>query len=130
MRDAEALEFEVFVDDEIGAEVVGKQFAVLFFELLDRERFAGFDEGVRDLLEFGEHRLADDRAADRIDFAIDEVRPGLVALGLLHQVAAEQLFVERAGDFGDEDRVVVVLIRLVAWPSSRCASSARLRGRA
>ena len=80
MRDAEALELEVFVDDEIGAEVVGKQFAVLFFELLDRERFAGFDEGVRDLLEFGEHRLADDRAADRIDLAVDEVRAGLVAL--------------------------------------------------
>ena len=37
----------------------------------------------------------------------------LSLLRSLHQVAAEQLLVERAGHLGDEDRVVVVLIRLM-----------------
>ena len=67
-----------------------------------------------DLLELGEHRLADDRAADGVDLAVDQDTPVLSSLlAFCHQVPAEQLLVERAGHLGDENRVVVILVRLM-----------------
>ena len=80
---------------------------------LHRQRLAGFGHGVRDLLELGEHRLPDDRAADVVDLAVDQVGPLPVVAGVCQQVVAQQFLVERAGDLGDEDRVAVVLVRLV-----------------
>ncbi len=62
-----------------------------------------------ELFELGEHRLANDGAADGVDIAIDQIRPLLFSLGVRHQVPADQLLVERAGDLGDEDGVIVVL---------------------
>ena len=65
------------------------------------------------LLELGEHRLPDDRAAHGVDLAVDQERPLLVVAGVGQQVAAQQLLVERAGHLGHEDRVVVVGVRLM-----------------
>ena len=74
VRDAEAFQREFVVDGEFGAEVSFQKLAVGGFERVDGEWFARFDHFVRDLFEFGEHRLADDRAADVVDFAVDKVR--------------------------------------------------------
>ncbi len=75
MRDAQALQRQFVVEREVGAEIVLQQFAVDVLEALDRQRLAGFGHLVRDLLELGEHRLPDDRAADGVDLVIDQVGP-------------------------------------------------------
>jgi len=62
--------------------------------------------------EFGEHGLAEDRPADGVDLAIDQIGSLLVAVGLSHHMAREKLFVECTGHLGDEDGVVVVGERL------------------
>ena len=55
---------------------------------LGGEHLALLDLLVRDLLELGEHRLADDRAADGVDLAIDQVGAAAIVFGQRHQVAA------------------------------------------
>ena len=60
-------------------------------QAFDGQRFAGFSHPVRDLLEFGEHRLADDRGADVVDLAIEQIGPLAVFAGVSQQVMAEQL---------------------------------------
>ena len=63
---------------------------------------------MRDLFELGKHRLPNDRGPDAIDLAVDQVRPFNDRPGRSQAGARQQLFVERAGDLGHEDRVVVV----------------------
>ena len=84
MRDAEALQRQLVVDGKVGAKVELQQPAVDFLELVDGERFAGFDQFVGEFLEFGEHGLTDNRAADSINIAVHQVCPFFFAAGLFH----------------------------------------------
>ncbi len=123
--DAEAFEFEVGVDDEGAffaglvaaaggdAEVEFEEFTVFGAEEIDGEGFAFFDMGVGDFFELGEHGLADDGAADFVDGVVDEVGFFFFGFRAVDEVFEEELFVEGAGDFGDEDGVAIVLIGLV-----------------
>ena len=111
---------QVVVEREVGAEIVLEQ---LRYSVLKRSSVSGSPASARAwvvFLELGEHRLAEDRAADGVDLAVDEERP-LADRSWPRCIssAAEQLLVERAGHFGHEDRVVVILKRLVAWPRDR-----------
>jgi hypothetical protein len=67
---------------------------------------------VGELLEFGEHGLAEDRRPHGVDLPVDQVGATLFVFCLAEQVPAEQFFVERARHFGHEDHVVVVLVGL------------------
>ena len=80
MRDAEAFDFQLRIDGEIRPEVRFQQLAVFALEAIDRQRLARFGQRVRDLLELGEHRLPQDRAADGVDLAIDQERPLAIVL--------------------------------------------------
>ena len=82
MRDAEALQRQFVVEREIRAEVLFQQLAIDVLERPTVSGSPGFGQLVRDLLELGEHRLPDDRAADGVDLAIDQVGPLLVVVGL------------------------------------------------
>ena len=75
-------------------------------------RLAGFFHGVRDLLEFGEHRLAVERAAQVVDLAVEQVGAHLRVGRFFEEVVSEEFLVEGGSDLGEEDGVVVVLIRL------------------
>ncbi len=94
MRDAHAFEVEDFVDGETGAEIRLEERAVLFAQPLDGERFASLGDFVGHFFELGEHGLADDGAADFVDFAADELRSDLLVLRALEHVLGEHLFVE------------------------------------
>ena len=85
---------------------------VFRFENVERERVAAFFERVDDFLELGEHGLPEERAADVINFAIDEVGARLRVVGLFEEMMCEQLFVKGGGDFSEKDRVVVILVAL------------------
>ncbi len=67
MRDSQALEVQLRIERKVGAEVELQQLAVLLLEAVERQRLARLGQCVGDLLELGEHRLADDRAADVVD---------------------------------------------------------------
>ena len=82
MRNAEAFQRQLGVEREVGAEVGFEQLAVFALEAIDRQRLACFGQRVRDLLELGEHRLAEDRAADGVDLAIDQEGPLAVVAGV------------------------------------------------
>jgi len=116
MRDAQALERQLVVEREVRAEVFFQQFAIDRLERLDRQGLAGFGHVVGDFFELGEHRLPDDRAADVVDFAVEQIGPLLVVGGVLEHVVREQFLVERAGHFGDG-----------ASTSNSCASNGRPR---
>ena len=83
---------------------------------------------MRDFFEFGKHRLADDRAADVVDFAIDEISSFALVSTVAEQVVADEFFVKRARHFRHEDRVAVVLVRLVGFGIERVHRVARFVG--
>ncbi len=112
------------------AEVGLKQRAIFRFENIERQRIAAFLDRVDDLLELGEHRLPEERAADVVDLAVDDVGAHLWIVGLLEQMMSEQLFVEGGGDLGEKDRIIVILKGLRSFARTRCASNVRLRARA
>ena len=89
-----------------------EQLAIRRSQRVDGQRFPRFDQRVRDFFKLGKHRLANDRPADTVDHSVDEISAFVFVACLLHQVPGEQLLVERAGDFGDENGVVVILIGL------------------
>src|SRR5207249_4346878 len=73
MRDAQTLQLQVLVELKIRPEVEVEELSILAADGVDRQRPAGFDQGVRDLLELGEHGLADNGAADLVDGVVDQI---------------------------------------------------------
>jgi len=71
------------------------------------------------LLEFGEHRLPDDRAAHGVDLPVDQIC-SLAVVFTRSIKCGPQLLVERAGHFGDENRIVVIRERLMLREYSEC----------
>ena len=83
-------------------------------EAVQGQRFARFGRGVGELLELGEHRLAEDRPADGVDLAIDQEGPLAGCRCVASRYWLSSCFVEGAGHFGDEERILVVRVRLIA----------------
>src|SRR5207248_7369701 len=80
-----------------------------FFFSSRRRHTRSYGDWSSDVCSSDLHRLADDRAADFVDVAIDEIRPLLIALRGIHHSTAQELLVEGAGHLGDENRIVVIL---------------------
>ena len=55
------------------AEISLEERAVFGFENIERQGVAAFLDRVDDLLELGEHRLPEERAADVVDLPVDDV---------------------------------------------------------
>ena len=66
------------------------------------------------LLEFREHRLAEQSAPKVIDLSVDQVGPHRTIRGLCEKVLGEEDLVEGRGHLGEEDWVVIVLKTLGA----------------
>ena len=112
MRDAQAFEIELRIEDEIFGKIGGEQLVVLGFEDFECERLAGFFDRMNDFFELGEHRLPEKTAADIIDLPIDDVGAHLGIVRLLEQVVGEQLFVKGRRDLGRKNWVLVILKHL------------------
>ncbi len=65
-------------------------------------------------LELGEHRLAEQRPANRVDAAGQQEHPLVVVGRALQEMSRQQRLVDRRSDLGDEDRVVRRGERLLA----------------
>src|SRR4051812_18567899 len=114
MRDSEALQIEFRIEHDARPEVNLEKAAILLFEDVERQGVAAFFDGVNDFLELGEHRLAEKRAPDVVDLAIDNVGPHLLVGGLVEEMMGEQFLIKGRGDFGEEDWIVVILKALGA----------------
>ena len=69
---------------------------------------------MNDLFKLSEHRLAKERSAQIVDLPVDDVSAHLSIARGLEKMMREKLFVESGGDFGEENRVIVILERLRA----------------
>ena len=65
-----------------------------------------------DFFEFGEHRLPEERPTDIVDLTVNDVGSHFWITGLFEQEMRQQLFVERACDLGQKNRVIVILKEL------------------
>jgi hypothetical protein len=112
MRDAQAFQIELRIKHDTIPEIGLKQHTVFRFENVEGQGVAAFFDRMNDLLELGEHRLAEQGAANVVDLAVDDVGAHFSVFGLLEKMMRQQLLVEGGGDFGQEDRVIVILVGL------------------
>ena len=114
MRNAKAFKRQLVVQHKLRPKVRLQQLAIRILQRLHGQRLARLGHLVRDFLKLGKHRLPDHRAADVVQLAVDQIGPLPVVAGIGQQMMAQQHLVERAGHFGHEDHVAVVLVRLLA----------------
>ena len=114
MRDAQALEVELRIKDEVRTEVGHEQPVVNGGQRVEGQGLPGFLPLMDDLFELGEHGLPVDRAPQVVDLAVEEVGAHLRVIGLLEQMMGQEFLVEGRGDFGEEDRIMVILESLRA----------------
>src|SRR6266446_8953316 len=119
MRNAQAFQIKLRIENEIFREVALEKFAILRFENVERERVAAFLDRVDDLLKLGKHRLPKERAAKIVDLSIDDKSAHLRIACLLEEMMGEQLFVECRCNLGQKNRVLIILkaLRLLRKPS-------------
>ena len=74
---------------------------------------------MNNFLELGEHCLPEKRAADIVDLAIDDVGAHFRVVRLFEQMMREQFLVKCRCNFGQENRVIVILekLRLLREPT-------------
>ena len=113
MGDAGPFTGYLLIHHEFRPEVVFDESAVQRVQRGRRQRFAVFRHGMGGFLEFGEHGLPVDRALEVLEVLVQERHAGLRFVGVLEQVVDEQVLVDCRGHFGDEDRVVRILRRLI-----------------
>src|SRR6478672_13078692 len=90
-------------------EVSLKQFAILAFKDLERECAPGLLDGMNHFLELCEHRLPVKRSANVVDLPVDNVSAHFRVAGFFQQKMGEQFLVKGAGNFRQENWVIVVL---------------------
>ena len=95
------------------AVVAPQQLAVGVREAFSRQRRALLQFLVHLKLEFGEHHLAEERLSDRLQPLAQVVQLFLARLRVLDHVVVEQHLVADRGRFGDERRVLRLLVRLI-----------------
>src|SRR5678815_2285270 len=61
------------------------------------------------LFKFGKHRLPEEGASKVVNFPINDVGAPFFVGGLGEKMMCEQFLVKRGGDFGEKNRVIVVL---------------------
>src|SRR3546814_20772694 len=100
---------------DLGAVIALQQIEIHRGEGLAREPFTRFGLVVGGKLEFGEHRLAVEGAADIFELLAQVIEFLLPRFGLFDHVRDEKLLVAGRGDLGEEKRVIglVVDLRLV-----------------
>ena len=85
---------------------------ILRFETVQGQRVAVFLNFVNDLFELGEHGLPEERAANVVDLPINDVSAHFGIARLLEQMMSQQLLIEGRCHFGQENRIIVILILL------------------
>src|SRR5579884_590137 len=110
---ARPLDVDQFVDEGNAAIVFLVERAIERAERIRRQRLAPLGPGVNLLLEFGEHGLTEERAAEAFQRVIENSQFEGAILARLKQVVGEQRLVERGCDLGHEDGVVAILEGLV-----------------
>ena len=89
------------IEHDPGAKIGLEEGVIFRFENVESQRVAAFFDGVDDFLEFGEHGLAEQSAANVIDLSIDQVGAHRLILRMFEKVVGEQLFIEGARDLGE-----------------------------
>ena len=109
---AQTFELKLGIDCNGIAKISIEQFAILVLKNIERERIPAFFDGMDDFFEFGEHRLPEERPTDIVDLTVNDVGSHFWITGLFEQEMRQQLFVERACDLGQKNRVIVILKEL------------------
>src|SRR5205807_6940265 len=112
VRAPQTCEIELRIKHHAVAEIGPEQAAVFGLENVERQGVPALFNGVDDFFELREHRLTEERAAQIVDLPVDNVSAHLSIARGLEKMMREKLFVESGGDFGEENRVIVILKRL------------------
>ena len=95
MRDAQAFKVKLGINDKVFGKIGFEKLVVFRFENVQRQRVAAFLEGVDDFFELSKHGLPEQRAAQIIDLAVDDISPHFRITRDLEQMMREQFLVER-----------------------------------
>src|SRR5437773_5897975 len=109
MRDTQALEIELGIEYHLRTEIGLEQPAIFVFKNIEGERIASLLNRVNVFFELGEHRLPEERAADVVDLAIDDVGAHFRVVSLREEMVREQPLVEGRRHLREEDRILGVL---------------------
>ena len=109
MRDAQALQFQKFIDHDSGTEVGIEKSSVDHAEALECQGRSGLLLGMDRLFEFGKHRLPEEGAAQIVNLAIDQVGLHRAICRFSEKMLGEQDLIERRGHLGQENGIVVGL---------------------
>ena len=109
MRNPQAFQIQLRIEDEIFGEIGLQQLVVFRLENVERQRVAALLDGVNNFFEFSKHCLPEQRAAQFIDLPVHDVSAHLRIGCCLQQMMREQLFVERRCHFSEKNRILVIL---------------------
>ncbi len=128
MWDAQTFKIELWIEDDVFAEIGLQQGTIFRLENVERQRVIAFFNRVNDFFKLGKHRLPKERASNVVDLPIDQVGAHFWIACLLEQMMGEQLFVKSRGDLGEKDRVIVILKSLRTLGEKSVHRMARLVG--
>src|SRR5438046_10526245 len=94
MRDAQAFQIELRVDNETLGEIGFEQFVIFRFEAIQGECITALFNRMNYFLELGEHGLPKEGAAQIVDLPIDDVGAYFRIARLFQQMMGEQLLVK------------------------------------
>ena len=114
MRDARPFRGDLLVVRERGPVILFVEREVERGEIVLVQRLPLLRHPVRLLLKFRKLRLTEERGADHIEEVIEQVFFQVCVLRGTHEIFEQQHLVDGAGDFGDEDLVIRLGVRLGA----------------
>ena len=110
MRNPEAFQFELLIDDKLRSKVGVEEFPVDRPQALQSEWLASFGGSMDGSLKLRKHRLPYNGRPYRVDLTHQNRRTFFGRCGALEEQSGEQLLVERAGHLCHKNRVAGLLI--------------------